>query len=88
MMQAPASHTLKTLPDYFRAVESGEKTFEIRKNDRDFKVGDILVLEEWTGADFTGRKISREVTYLLPGDQFGIADGYCIMGIRRLGGTS
>ena len=35
---------LKILPEYFEAVKSGKKTFELRKNDRDFCVGDILIL--------------------------------------------
>ena len=39
-------HDLKIAPEYFDAVDSGEKTFEIRLNDRDFKVGDTVVLRE------------------------------------------
>ena len=40
---------LKTLPDYFQAVIDGKKPFEIRENDRDFKVGDRVILEEYLG---------------------------------------
>lgn len=45
----PKTHHLKTLPAYFDAVCRGDKTFEIRKNDRDFQTGDTLVLEEFKG---------------------------------------
>ena len=40
-------HVLKCWPQYYRAIESGEKTWEIRKNDRDYHVGDILHLRPW-----------------------------------------
>lgn len=31
-------HYIKTEQDYFRSVQDGRKKFELRKNDRDFKV--------------------------------------------------
>lgn len=37
-------HTLKLNDRYFDAVANGIKTFEIRKNDRGFHVGDTLEL--------------------------------------------
>lgn len=40
-------HSLKTLPVYFAAVLRGDKTFEVRKNDRNFQTGDTLVLREY-----------------------------------------
>lgn len=40
-------HNLKIKPCYFKDVVSGVKTFEVRFNDRNFKMGDILVLEEF-----------------------------------------
>lgn len=40
-------HQLKTWPGYFHAVKTGVKTFEIRKDDRKFNVGDTLVLNEF-----------------------------------------
>lgn len=46
-MSEQRRHELKTWPPYFDAVARGLKTFEIRKNDRDFRRGDILWLREW-----------------------------------------
>lgn len=77
------THRIKTLPEYFQAVLEGRKPFEIRKNDRDFKVGDLLILEEWSSEEpslggYTGRVTSREVVYIT---DFGQIEGYVVMGI-------
>ena len=40
---------LKTKPEYFQAVIGGRKPMEIRCNDRDFKPGDSVILEEFEG---------------------------------------
>lgn len=45
-------HDLKILSEYYHAVKNGSKTFEIRKNDRKFKVGDIVVLKEFDGKSY------------------------------------
>ena len=42
------THRLKTIQPYFDNIASGAKTFEIRKNDRGFEVGDELLLMEWS----------------------------------------
>jgi hypothetical protein len=73
-------HYLKTLPVYFDAVLSGKKTFEFRRNDRDFQEGDILVLKEYDPlGGFTGREITRHVGYVLYGADCGLIRGFCIM---------
>lgn len=78
-------HKLKILPQYFQAVWSGVKTFEIRKDDRGYQVGDILVLREWDGEKYTGSAICVKVTYILrDAEGYGLKDGYVIMGIRHL----
>lgn len=43
------THYIRILPEYFKVVEHGKKRFELRKNDRDYKVGDNIVLQEWDG---------------------------------------
>lgn len=75
-------HKLKTETAYYQAVDRGEKLFEVRKNDRDFKVGDLLYLQETVNGVYTGRELTMVVTYILPGGQFGIEEGYCVMQIK------
>lgn len=83
------THTLKTWPEYFREVKDGRKTFEIRKNDRNFQVGDTLLLQEYMPDedDFTGRDILVSVNYILEGF-CGLQDGYVAMGISIIGGSN
>jgi len=77
-------HELKTWPTFYEAVINGGKSFELRKNDRDFQVGDVLSLREFNNNEqkYTGRQTLRFVTYKLESKDFcGIEKGYCIMGI-------
>ena len=74
-------HYLKTLPIYFERVVSLKKNFEVRKNDRDFQTGDIVVLQEWSETDkYTGREIGCMVEYILY-DFEGLVDGYVALGL-------
>ncbi|EIL5148096.1 DUF3850 domain-containing protein [Listeria innocua] len=59
-------HELKINITYFKYVLIGEKTFEIRKNDREYKVGDSIVLNEWNNEKevYTGRKVSGKIRYI------------------------
>lgn len=57
-------HTLKILPKYFEAVLSGQKNFEIRRNDRHYQSGDQVCLQEYTGDTFTGRSLSFQIGYV------------------------
>lgn len=79
-------HLLKILPEYFEEVLKGNKTFEIRKNDRGFKLGDILILAEYSISiqSFTGRVIEKEVTYILEGGSFGIEKSFVVMSLQAL----
>ena len=74
-------HELKILPEYYRLIEIGEKTFEVRFNDRDFTKGDILFLREHDENGYTGRAISAEVTYLLDNPRY-CKKYFAIMTIR------
>lgn len=83
-------HELKTDPAVFDAVARGDKTHEIRLNDRGFAVGDTLLLRETesTGSAmrsapklyplvYTGRTATRIVSHIQIG--YGLADGWCIL---------
>jgi hypothetical protein len=80
---ATRSHELKCWPKYFAALLTGRKTFEARKNDRDFQVDDLVVLREWDeyATEYTGRTIRRRVSYLLVGPAFGVEEGWCVMAL-------
>jgi len=56
----------KIWPEYFEAVTSGKKKFELRLNDFDVNEGDALILEEWNPKtkEYTGRKVEKKVTYV------------------------
>jgi len=56
----------KILPEYFEAIVSGKKKFELRLNDFEVNEGDTLILEEWNPElkEYTGRKMEKRVTYV------------------------
>lgn len=77
-------HSLKTHSEPFIAVRQGTKSFEIRKDDRGFEVGDLIVLLEYepSGDRFTGEALLGHVTYKATG--WGLPDGYCVLQLGML----
>jgi len=81
------THELKIISVYFGAVKDGRKTFEVRKNDRDYKVGDILLLEEIFGTGDVYNSKTRDsievvITYIYSGEL--CKEGYVILGIKKV----
>lgn len=76
------THKLKTWPPFFDAIEKGEKNFELRKNDRDFKVGDKLELQEWSEGCYSGRVITAWISYILSDPAFGTQPGYAVLALQ------
>jgi ASC-1-like (ASCH) protein len=78
-------HKLKTWPEYFEAVKRGDKTFEIRKNDRNFQIGDKITLIEYNPAldRLTGDWLIVEITYILESQMF-VQEGYVCMSIKHI----
>lgn len=78
-------HNLKIKEDFAEAVFRGEKTFEVRENDRGYQKGDLIV---FGAVDRDGEKLEHEInyltyeiTYVLSG--WGIQNGMVVLSIRR-----
>lgn len=79
-------HKLKIWPTYAAAMVHGDKPWEVRKDDRDFRVGDLCMLYVWDpiAQAYGSMRIHAMITYILPGGQFGIQEGYVVMTMKVL----
>jgi hypothetical protein len=87
-------HKLKCIDIYWDAIASGEKTFEVRRNDRAFQTGDTLILRKIDAQgynvappgeySFTESLLRKRITYILQGGQFGIEPAYCVLGLGEV----
>ena len=76
-------HDLKCWPEFFRDIWTGDKTFEIRKDDRGYSYGDTLMIREWTKQHgYSGRWVRARVPYILSG--FSLAPNFVCMSIKEL----
>ena len=75
-------HELKILPEYYEEVKCGNKNFELRKNDRDYKVHDTLRLRAWKDGQYLDKSpLERVISYMLMDcPEYGLMDGYVILG--------
>lgn len=84
------THELKTDPEVFQASFWGKRDYEIRYNDRDYQVGDTLILREteFSGEEmkqgkplrYTGLKMTRTICHVLTG--YGLQDGWVILAVN------
>lgn len=83
-MNLAKRHILKTWPEFFDAIAQGRKTFEVRLNDRGYRVGDVLELRRYEPKTdhYTGECIERQITYMLEGGAFGVDLGYAVLAIQ------
>lgn len=75
-------HRLKCWPEYYAPVRDGLKNFDFRSvRDRQFAVGDVVVLEEWDPKtqEYTGRSCARRIAYIFDTTPLG-APGFVILG--------
>lgn len=94
MMKSERIHELKCWPQYFDAVVSGEKTFEVRRDDRGFQTGDVVELQR-TYEDMS-HAVKRDINgipsdyrrfkigWILTGGQLGIEPGYIVFSLEPL----
>ncbi|MBF0553671.1 MAG: DUF3850 domain-containing protein [Nitrospirae bacterium] len=77
------THELKCWPVFYQAILDKSKLFEIRKNDRDFHVGDLLLLKEYepVSEQYTGRETIKAISYILS-EHSGLQYGYVIMALK------
>jgi hypothetical protein len=75
-------HELKLQQPFFDDVFFSRKDFEVRKNDRNFKVGDRLKLIEFPSEN--PRYVLKDVKYILDGGEFGIESGYVVLGLKDI----
>ncbi len=89
------THDLKLSIEFCDAVLSGEKAFEVRKNDRGFQKGDLIRFiptdgTSYRSSDGTIREHAKheisghtyKITYILNG--WGIKNGYVVLGIKEI----
>lgn len=90
-------HRLKCWPQLFEPLQAETKTFELRFNDRAFKVGDELLIEEFVPVTpekqghYTGRSVRRQILYILPAnetafdiDSRGLREGWVILALGAM----
>ena len=83
-------HILKSWPKQFNAVSSGSKTAELRINDRDYRVRDLMVLKEYIPetAVYTGRSCTVEITHILDKvnlcavSKYALHDDFAILSVK------
>lgn len=77
-------HELKILPQYFISVVEDRKTFEVRLNDRCYKVDDVLILREIMSGtqEYTGRSTVKRITYIH--ENYGMEQGFVCLGLSTL----
>ena len=80
-------HQLKLNTKYFDAVQNGVKSFEVRKHDRNYQIGDTLdMLEVFDDGVIGARMFRMTIVFMLTHDDFpeGICEGYCVLGVKKV----
>jgi Domain of unknown function (DUF3850) len=91
--RAAVEHRVKSWPQFFEAILSGEKTHELRRmDDRDFRVGDVLLLQEFDPKTkrYTGHELKTMITYITSVgfpcalSEDALDPSFCILSIKKI----
>jgi len=77
-------HDLKVISPHWESLQLNLKNFEVRKNDRGFKVGDGLCLRHWEDGEYVVNEAPQYfIVEYVTSFPDGIKDGYVVMGLSR-----
>lgn len=88
----PTTHTVRSWSYLFQEMKAGRKTHDLRKNDREYAVGDRLLLQEYNQAygTYTGESLLMDITYITGRSTVPCAvstavlpDDYCILSVTK-----
>lgn len=89
----PTVHSVKIWPEFFPPILNGTMKFQLRKNDRNYAVGDVLHLREYDdrAGKFTGREIKKTISYVMTSTGHGsitpfhgLSQGYAILSLADI----
>lgn len=84
------THKLKIREEFFNALINDEKTYEIRKNDRDYQKGDKIYFTKMICQDGSIEEIKPQVlgefiiTHVFSNTEYGLKEGYVILSIKKI----
>lgn len=94
-MDRQLPHKIKSWPSFFQAFLEDRKLHDIRSKDRDFRVGDTVLLQEYEpfveGGRYTGRELMMQITYITSNDtpcalSSAVLDrDYCVLSLKKWG---
>ena len=92
--QMPQIHEVKSWPEFYAALEKGQP-FDLRDNNRRYKVGDTIVFKEYDDrlGKLTGKKLTKRITHVMENSigsgaitpMVGLHRGYAIIGLADIG---
>lgn len=79
-------HQLKIEPQFFEPLRTGLKRCELRKNDRNYAVDDLLIISEFIlnpYPQYTGRVLAMRITHIVEGGCYGLESGWVCLSVWR-----